>query len=382
MESLREGLHARRPELERAAMARIAAVGDLAATPDATYVSGLRAALGAALDYALAALAEPEPEPPPVPVELLAQARLAARNGVNLDTVLRRYSAGHSLLADGLLDEAAALGVGANELREVLRALALRYDRIVAAVSEEYGREAAVEPIGRERRRHSLLRRLLAGEPVDTGALGYEFDAHHLAIVAIGRDLEAVVVGLGERIDRRLLFVEADLHRAWAWLGGRRRFDCEELGIIAGFPWPQGSAVSCGEPAQGLAGWRLSHRQAAAALPVAQGSAENFVRYADVALLAAVLRDDLLAASLRHAYLSPLEAERDAGKSAKATLRAYFSAARNASSAAAALGVNRRTVASRLVAVEERLGRTLDAIATELEVALRLDAFERRLGQP
>ena len=38
---------------------------------------------------------------------------------------------------------------------------------------------------------------------------------------------------------------------------------------------------------------------------------EPFVRYVDVALLAAVLQDDLLATSLRKLYLEPLEAERD-----------------------------------------------------------------------
>ena len=36
---------------------------------------------------------------PPPPAALLAQARLAARSGVGLDTVLRRYFAGHTLLA-------------------------------------------------------------------------------------------------------------------------------------------------------------------------------------------------------------------------------------------------------------------------------------------
>ena len=61
---------------------------------------------------------------------------------------------------------------------------------------------------------------------------------------------------------------------------------------------------------------------------------------------------------------------------AKATLRAYFEAARNMSSAAAILGVSRRTVATRLAAVEERLGGPLDAIGAELEIALRLDQLD------
>lgn len=377
---LRGRLDARRGELEQAALARIAVIADPSAAPDPAYVNGLRAALAASLHYGLAAIAAPQREPGPVPVELLSQGRLAARNGVTLDAVLRRYSAGHTLLADCLLEEAAALGLGAAELRTALRALAARYDRIVAAVSDEYEREAAARPGGAERRRYTLLRRLLAGEPLDATSLGYEFNAHHLALVASGASAAEALSALGGHLDRRLLLTEPDTHLAWAWLGGRRRFAAEELAFITSNPWPEGCAVSCGEPAQGLGGWRLSHRQAAAALPVAERGAATLVHYADVALLASLLQDDLLACSLRQAYLVPLEAEREGGITAKQTLRAYFAAARNVSSAAAALSVSRRTVASRLAAIEERLGRPLNSIVTELEVAIRLEELEESPG--
>lgn len=380
LRNLHERLDARRSELEQAALARIIAIADPARAPDPAYASGLRAALTAALDYGFAAIAAPEREPEPVPVALLVQARLAARNGVSLDSALRRYSAGHTLLADGLLQEAAALGLGAAELQTALRALAARYERVVAAVSEEYEHEAAAEPRGAERRRYALLCRLLAGEPLDATSLGYEFDAHHLALVASGEAAAQALVRLGERFDRRLLLAEPDTQLAWAWLGGRRPFAREELDFVSNYPWPEGCSVACSEAGQGLAGWRLSHRQAAAALSVAQRVAEPLVHYGDAALLAALLQDDLLFASLHRAYLAPLQSERDDGATAKATLRAYFGAARNISSAAAALGVNRRTVASRLAVVEERLGRPIDAVATELEVALRLDALEESPG--
>lgn len=379
---LEDRLRARRAELEQATLARIAAISDPTATPDPTYVAGLRAALAAALDYGLAAITDPVRAPEPVPLELLSQARLAARNGVSLEAVLRRYAAGHSLLADTLLDEAAAAGIGAAELQSAMRALAGRYDRVVAAVSEEYGREAEADPRGSERRRYALLRRLLAGEPLDCSQLGYDFDVHHVALVASGAEVAKALVTLGESLDRRLLLVEPAEQSAWAWLGGRRRLECEELGLIASFPWPQGSALACGEPGQGLTGWRLSHRQAAAALPVAERAAATLVHYADVALLAAVLQDDVLATSLRRAYLAPLTQERDGGAAAKETLRAYFAAAGNSSSAAAALGVNRRTVASRLSAIEERLERPLDVSSAEIELALRLDQLETPSPQP
>jgi len=370
-------LEARRPELEHTAMAKISAIGDRNSDPDRAYVAGLRFALEAAMSYGLAAIAAPTRAPDPVPVELLSQARLSARNGVSLDAVLRRYSAGHTLLSDVLLEEAAALGLGASELRTTLRALAARYELIVAAVSEEYEREATAEPQGTDRRRYALLRRLLAGEHLDSSSLGYELDAHHLAIVATGEQAAGALTALGERLDRRPLIAEPEAELAWAWFGGRREFSPEELDLIASHPWPSSCALAIGEAAEGVSGWRLSHRQAAAALPVAQRSPERCVHYPQVALLVATLGDDLLSTSLRRAYLAPLESQRDKGVAAKATLRAYFNAARNSSSAGAALGVSRRTVAARLGAVEELLERPLEQISSELEVALRMDELGR-----
>lgn len=368
-------LNARRGELEQATFARIAAIAD-PAVRDPVYLAGLRTALTVALDYGLDALARPGHEPGPVPVQLLAQTRLAVRNGVSLGAVLRRYAAGNALLADMLLDEAAAVGIGAAELKTLLRTVAAHYDRVVVAVSEEYRREAETVPRSAEQRRCALLRRLIAGEPVHAPNFGYEFDAHHIAIVATGAGaVQEVLNALGERFDRCLLLVEPDDETIWAWLGGRDRFDFQELDFVASISWPSGASVACGAPGEGIGGWRLSHRQASAALPVVQRLAKTFVHYVDVALLAAVLQDDLLATSLQATYLSPLRAVRS-GAAAKETLGAYFSAAGNISSAAAALGVSRHTVSGRLGAIEKRLGRPIDAVSAELQLALRLDEFE------
>jgi sugar diacid utilization regulator len=131
--------------------------------------------------------------------------------------------------------------------------------------------------------------------------------------------------------------------------------------------------IAYGDPADGLEGWRLTHRQAEAALPLAQQGPASVVGYSDMPLLVTAMHDDLLAVSLRQTYLDPLEDERNGGLTAKETLRAYFAAARNASSAAFGLGVNRATVSNRLEAIESRLGRRIDSVSAELEVALRLD---------
>jgi DNA-binding PucR family transcriptional regulator len=157
------------------------------------------------------------------------------------------------------------------------------------------------------------------------------------------------------------------------WLGGMRPLAAEEaVGALAAAA-PERVFLAVGEPAKGLAGWRFSHHQAKAALPVAERRGQSVLRYADVAVLASVARDDLLATSLRRLYLEPLEGTRDGGRVARETLRAYFDAERNVSSTAAALGVDRRTVRNRLRGIEELLGRSLTGSLADLEIALRLD---------
>ena len=61
-------------------------------------------------------------------------------------------------------------------------------------------------------------------------------------------------------------------------------------------------------------------------------------------------------------------------------LRAYFRAGRNVSSAAAALGLNRRTLSKRLQSAERILGRPLESLAADLEIALSLEALEAPTG--
>lgn len=380
MAALEERLRERRPQLEEATITRIFAISEAAASPDPAYATGLRVALSAGLDYGLSAITEPRQESLPVPVELLAQARRAARNGVSLEEVVRRYAAGQTLIADAVLDEASAVGLGLEDLKAALRALTSCYEHIVTAVSEEFAREADPEGQTAERRRCTFLRRLLTGEPLDTGGLGYDFGVNHLAFVASGSaapEALSSLRALSRPLDRLLLLAVPEEQFAWAWLGGRRRFDREELELIAAHGWPEGAIVASGAPAQGGSGWRLSHRQAHSALSVALRRPKLFTAYDEVALSAAILHDEDLVTYLRDVFLAPLAGSRGGGETLQDTLRAYFESGRNVSSAASALGVSRQTVTSRLRAVEERLDRTLTACRAEIEAALEVEAISR-----
>jgi diguanylate cyclase with GGDEF domain/PucR-like helix-turn-helix protein len=373
-------LRERQAEIEQAVLTRAYSVSETSNDPveldklDPTYVQGLRTATAAAVDYALTVIEHGEERAPAPPTALLAQARLAARNRVGLDTVLRRYSAGYILLSDFLLQEAERGGLRGPDLQRLLRSQAA-LDRLLAALSEEYVRAERERPTTTEQRRTERIERLLAGELVDVSDLHYDFEAHHLAAIATGPELAGALRELATSLDCRLLTACSGEDITWAWLGARTQPDPEALRRHVSANWPAGATLAIGEPGEGLPGWRLSHRQAKAALSVADRSSEPFTRYADIALLAAVLQDDLLVTSLRKLYLEPLEQERDGGEVARETLRAYFAAGRNVSSAAAALTVQRHTVSNRLRAIEERNGRPLSAWATEIEILLRLEAL-------
>lgn len=374
--ALRRRLDSRRAEIEQTTITRVYAVSNPTEVQDPGYVQGLRAALKGAIDYALTVIELGEAHAPAIPPSLLTQARTAARNGVGLDTVLRRYVAGYSVLSEFVIQEAEDTDLlrGAS-LKLILRGQAAVLDRLVAAVSDEHTREANGRLSSNDERRAERVARLLAGELIDTSELAYDFDAHHLAAVAHGPGAREALHDIAASLDARLLWVRHEDSTFWAWFGSRREIEIEKLPASA---LPPQLALTLGEPAHGLPGWRFSHRQAEAALPIALRSCGCIVRYADVALLASILNDDLLVASLQQLYLAPLEDERDGGRALRETLRAYFAADRNVSSAAMRLGIDRKTAAMRLRGIEERLGRSpLGACAAELEIALRLDEMTK-----
>ena len=380
---LAERLRQRRGEIEQEVLTRVNAIADSSAAADPAYVQGLRGAVEAALDFSIAAVEQPGEREPPIPVALLAQARSAARNGVSLDTVLRRYFGGYSLLSYFLVEEAGKEALlGGAELQQVLARQAGILDRFLRAVSEEHARESEALASSSTQHQARRIERLLAGEIVDTSAIGYEFDGWHLGLIAAGPDAQEALRELARALGLNPLLLKRDEGAVWAWLGARRRPDSSLAKASAEAGWPAEALLAIGEPGEGIAGWRLTHRQAAAALPLARRSPAAVVRYAEVALLASTLQDDLLVTSLRRLYLEPLEAERDGGKALRQTLRAYFAAERNVSSTAMALGVHWQTIKNRLKTVEERVGRPLMSCASALELALALESIDIRDPEP
>ncbi len=369
-----ERLRSRRGELEAAIIARVSAISEpVRGAPE--YMDGLRTAVAAAIEHGLTALECSEDRPPPVPTALIAQARLAARLEVPLDSVLRRYFAGYTLLLDFVVAEARESSLlGGTSLQDLLRGQSLIHERVIETVSEEYAREPKPRAESSSQRRAAVVKRLLEGEPLDTSSLEYEFEGlHHCGFVVRGTSSEDAVRGMVLACEGRRLVVAGEPGTIWGWIGAREPVDPAALVAAVGEHGDPRLTVTIGEPEVGMAGWRLTHRQARAAMPVALRRRDAVVRYVDVALLCSLIGDELLADSLRSIYLKPLAEERDGGAAARRTLRAYFEAGRNVSSAAAALGANRQTVSKRLRAIDEKLSGALFQRSADLEAALRLD---------
>ena len=250
-----EWLQSRRPEIEEIALARTYDVSDPARVKDPEYVAGLRAAVSAALEYGFAGIEHGEERAGPAPAALLVQAQHAARSGVDLETVLRRYIAGYALLGDFIMQavEDGDLALEAVDLRRIWRIQATLLGRLIAAVTAEYKGEAEGGLRNADARRADQVRKLLAGQFLESDELHYEFDAWHVGVIAGGPRAEGALRDLAAKLDRRLLLVCPGAGTFWAWLGGRGKVTTRELGYLAPDPWPSDLLSPSGSPS---GGWR------------------------------------------------------------------------------------------------------------------------------
>lgn len=368
-------LRARSTEIEDAVLSRALALAESTGDDDPDYSAGLRAAIAEVVDFALLGIEEGEDWPETIPSAAAAQARRAARNGVSLDTVLRRYAAGDRLLGEFIMSEADHFP--AELLRKVIQSQGVQVDRLMAAVAAEYMDEVERMRRSPTQRLTERVQRVLAGAgPVGSEDFEYELEkTWHLGMILAGAKAKEAPGKMAALLSAQVLAVPRGSGIVWAWFGSRERSRIVELDdCLAEIPTDVSLAI--GEPHRGVEGWRLTHREAQAAFEVMLRKPQRMTRSSDVLLLAAVLRDEVLAKALMETFLAPFDDRGDSGRVLRETLRAYFAAGLNAATAAAALGVDRHTVQRRLRKVEEMLGRVLHSCHAELEVALTLEELD------
>lgn len=371
-----EQLRSRLSEIELSIFAHICAiVDDPTGTDDAEYKVGLRKTVTAVVEYGLVGIELGKQGRDSIPSVAVVQVHRAARLGVELETVLRRYIAGYKLFGEYVTRGVENLSVENGTVAHIVSVQVSLLEHLIVSIAGEYKYEIQRVASSREHRRAELARHLLAGRDMDASDLNYDFDGWHLGIIAKGIGAGQVVRRLAAERGWRLLALPYGDDTVWAWLGGFRRCTASDIERVLSGKWPASVSLAVGEPAKDVQGWRLTHRQAQAALRVALRRSDRFTKYVDVALLAAVLQDDVLARSLAEIYLSPLGLHKDAGTTRRRTLRAYLDAHQNASQAAVILKVTRQTVENRLRAIEDALGRPRQAWLTDLAIALRMEAL-------
>jgi hypothetical protein len=365
-------LRVRGPEIENAIFARIRSLSEPVEGEDPTYVAGLRSAIAAALSYGLESVEKGGGSSIPLPTETSRQARRAAREGVGLDMVMRRYAAGNKVLEEFIVAEAD--DVPSHLLCQILGNQGPQVDRLLESVAADYAEELEqAQRSSAQRQADRVLHFLESNSLVGPSDLDYDFDGWHVGLILSNQRGMMNTRRLAERLGCRSLSVTRDDENGWLWLGARHMPDVAKLESLLRAELPPETSVAIGEPRKGPVGWRQTFREAQTALQIVFQRPQPITRCRDVILVSAVMRDSVLTVSLIETYLAPLDGRGASGEVLRKTLRAYFRADQNVAATAAALNVARHTVERRLRTVEDRLGQTIDACNAQLQVALETE---------
>lgn len=171
---------------------------------------------------------------------------------------------------------------------------------------------------------------------------------------------------------RQLLWVRAPDGGIWGWLGGAIPIPESKLDALIASLDSSGATVAFGEPAEGLAGFAASHHQAVEASAVAVGSNQRVVRFADLRLLIAVLRDADLANGFIERELGDLARPGERMRELRETLSAYLEHSQSVSATAALRRRDRKTIERQLRSAEQLIHHRVSDRSDEVLIALRV----------
>jgi hypothetical protein len=333
----------------------------------------LRRALSAIVRDSLARLrsqTEPSQELPP---DVIALARQWASSHCELSELADAWLAGQEVFWDRFQVVA----------ERTLRDTALCWDMIKAARCALRGHAARVSGLFRNAynieishasgidagSRLRAVLRALDGHWVDPGELGYDLAVEHIAAVA---DAPPPLVALARHSERQLLLVQGPDRAMWGWLGGPCGISDSDMDALVAWQRPREGQVAFGEPAAGIAGFAASHHQALEARTIAAATNQHAVRFADLRLLIALLRDADLAKGFIERELGDLDDPGERMRELRETLRAYLEHGQGVSATAAVRRRDRKTIERQLRSAELLIQRRVSDRCDELLVALRL----------
>lgn len=365
--------------VEDRVVARIQATdGELPAALKEALSRGVRAALR----DALARLRSEAELPQELPPDLAGLARLQARTRCGPDKFADAWLLGQELFwsrfaltAERTLADPALRWEAGKAAQRRLNGHAASLNRLFRSAWEA----ELADGIDDDARRHAVSR-ALDGHWIDAAELGYDLTHHHLAVVV---DDPSTLDALAGHTERQLLLVPAPGGGMWGWLGGLSPVSDRELdAVIAWQRSRKDGAVAFGEPAAGIAGFAASHHQALEARTIAAATSEHVIRFADVRLIAAVLRDEELAKAFVERELGELDHPGERMRELRVTLRAYLEHGQSITATAALRRRNRKTIVRQLRAAEQLIHRPVSDRSDELLVALRITEILRTRAAP
>ena len=321
-------------------------------------------------------------------------ARRLGERGVPAHRTVRVYQVGHRLLLRRVLEEfAVALPDDSDVVRGIAQLvdwnLAYLNTMSYAAVREH---SSAQELWSRSSGAATAQQVAHVLADIDDSAeasdlLGYDVDQRHVALVLWAPTSQVsarALVRLTQPLRhlpgvRGLVAAPHDLSTVFCWVAVDGAWT-QVLTRLSRAVRDGGdhARVACGEPASGLEGFRVTHRQALAARRVAElpGSRETrLTRYRDVAAASLLALHPQESGPWVTELLGDLAGPGEELARLRLTLRAYLEAGENASNAALRLYVHRNTV-------KYRVARALDMLPVPFEqnrlsIALALAYHDR-----
>lgn len=333
-------------------------------------VSGETAATDACLQCWSFALERGQEWSDPAPAAVRIHARRAACYGTTLAEVLHPYRLQRDLVWKSVLGEFD--GVDARELHVLLRqawaATESLFARVLEAAEDAYADEAAHIARTPDQRQPYLVRRVLAGDfSVDLRTIRHDFSGRQLGLIAVdGNRARTAINRLAEYAGCRLFMLppeEDGLLTAWLRLSRElERDDLDRHLPVSQYPE---LVLGVGCVAEGIEGFRRTHRSALEAFTVARRLGHRIEWHADVEVDALLLRDEQLARSLVARYISPLTPR------LMQTLRTWCAESGNESATARTLSLNRSTIQERVERINKLIGRPPEACRLHIELAIR-----------
>jgi DNA-binding PucR family transcriptional regulator len=325
------------------------------------------------------------------PAAALEYARRRAQRGTSLTALLRAYRLGHTCFSDWLLKELAQR----TDDAQMVTAATLSMSRIVAGYVDQTSEEiVAAYTLERENwlrnrstARAARIRDLLSGERINVSAteatLGYRLRQYHVGLVCWAGDATVTADNI-TRLEHAInhvagkaacpdpVFLPRDVSSAWAWLplGIRDTFDAagaSTAGVDGDIHFAFGDA------AKGVAGFRLTHRQALAAQAVAlaAGSPPRAVAFSEVAPVAMMLGSADLLRPWVLSTLGGLAADDEHHARLRETLLVFLRSGGSYKATAEQLMLHKNTVQYRIRKAEESLGRPVGENRHDVELALQ-----------